>query len=580
MGVVAVVVGALMLTRIVPDLVMLGGLGLLLVAGVLDPHEAFAGFSNEGMLTVGALYVVVAGLRETCAMELLVHRLFGKVDSVLRAQLRFLIPVAGMSAFLNNTPVVAMMMPVIDDWARKFRIPASKLLIPLSYAAILGGCCTLIGTSTNLVVNGLVVDHGFGHLGMFEIAKIGLPATVVGLLYMVLASRWLLPDRSRETGPLKDPREYTVEMIVEPGSPIVDKTIEDAGLRHLPGMYLVEINRGDDVIGAVSPLFRLQAEDRLVFAGIVTSALELQKTRGLRPATDQVFKLDAPRARRCLVEAVVSNTFPLSGRRIQDSNFRKRYNAVIIAVSRNGERLKKKIGDIVLRAGDSLLLETRPSFLEQQRHSRDFYLVSRLEDSTPRSFEKGWLALGILAVMVGAVAVAGVPMLVAAYVAAGTMIAVRCCTGQLARRTIDVQILLTIAAAIGIGRAMESSGAAQSIADAVIGLAGSRPVVNLAAIYLITVFFTELITHIGAAVLIFPIAVGTAQGIGASPMPFIMTLMFAASASFITPIGYPTNLMVYGPGGYRFSDFVRFGAPLSLLMGILCLLLVPRIWAF
>ena len=529
---------------------------------------------------MGALYVVAAGLRETGAMELLVHRLFGKVDTVFRAQLRILGPVAAMSAFLNNTPVVAMMMPVIDDWARKFKIPASKLLIPLSYAAILGGCCTLIGTSTNLVVNGLVVEHGFGRLGMFEIARIGLPAAAVGLLYMMIASRWLLPDRSRETGPLQDPREYTVEMIVEPGSPIVGKTIEDAGLRHLPGMYLVEINRGDDVIGAVSPLIRLQGEDRLIFTGIVTSALELQKTRGLRPATNQVFKLDAPRARRCLVEAVVSNTFPLAGTRIQDSNFRKRYNAVIIAVSRNGERLKKKIGDIVLRAGDSLLLETRPSFLEQQQHSRDFYLVSRLENSTPRSFEKGWLALGIMAAMIGAATAGGVPMLVAAYLAAGVMILTRCCTGGVARRAIDLQILLAIAAAIGIGRAMESSGAAQSIADAVTGLAGSRPLLNLAAIYLITVFFTEVITHIGAAVLIFPIAVGTAQAIGVSPMPFIMTLMFAASASFMTPIGYQTNLMVYGPGGYRFSDFVRFGAPLSFLLGVLCMLLVPRIWPF
>lgn len=581
LAVVLGVVVTLVLTRVGPDLVLLCGLAVLMLTRVLSPHDAMVGFSNEGMLTVGALFVVVAGLRETGAMELLVHRLFGKVGSVLQAQLRMLVPVAAMSGFLNNTPVVAMMLPVVDDWARKFQIPASKLLIPLSYAAILGGCCTLIGTSTNLVVNGLLVDAGYGELGMFEISKLGLPCLVVGLGYILLCSHWLLPDRSKRKQTVNDdPREYTLEMIVESGSPIDGKTIEDAGLRNLPNMYLVEIDRGSEVMVAVSPRVQLQGDDRLVFVGIVESALELQKIRGLRPATDQVFKLDAPRSKRCLVEVVVSDTCPVVGTSVRQSNFRQMYNAVIIAVARNGERLNQKIGDIRLRAGDTLLLETKLGFFEQQRNSRDFYLVSNLDDSTPRSFERGWIALAILAAMVVVVTASLVPMLLAALIAAGLMIVTRCCNAETARRSVNLQVLLAIAAAIGIGSAMKMSGAADAVSSSVIGLAGDNPVVNLAAIYLITVIFTELITHIGAAVLLFPIATATAAGLGVSYLPFVMTLMFAASASFMTPIGYQTNLMVYGPGGYRFTDFLRFGAPLSLILGILCVWLVPQVWPF
>ena len=580
LAVVGFVVVTLMFTRIGPDLVLLCGLALLMLARVLSPHDAMVGFSNEGMLTVGALFAVVAGLRETGAMQLVMHRLFGKVDSVFKAQLRLLIPVAAMSGFLNNTPVVAMMLPVVDDWARKFRIPASKLLIPLSYAAILGGSCTLIGTSTNLVISGLLADAGYGQLGMFDISKLGVPCLVVGLIYILLCSRWLLPDRTKLRGGIQDPREYTVEMIVESDSPIDGKSIEDAGLRRLPGMYLVEIGRGTEVLTAVSPKATLRGGDRLVFVGIVDSALELQKMRGLRPATDQLFKLDAPRSRRCLVEVVVSDTCPILGRSISRSNFRQLYNAVIIAVSRNGERVNRKIGDIVPRAGDTLLLETKLSFFEQQRSSRDFYLVSRLDDSTPRRFERGWVALLILAAMVGVAASGLLPMLLAAIIAAGLMIATRCCTGAAARRSIDLQVLLAIASAIGIGSAMKLSGAAAWVSDLAIGLAGENPTVNLAAIYLVTVLFTELITHIGAAVLLFPIAMATAHQLGVSHVPFVMTLMFAASASFMTPIGYQTNLMVYGPGGYRFTDFVRFGAPLSLLMGVICVWLVPHLWPF
>ncbi|MEX0742628.1 MAG: SLC13 family permease, partial [Phycisphaeraceae bacterium] len=274
--VISVLIGLILYQR-APDVVLLAGLTVLLVTGTLSAEEALAGFSNQGMITVAVLFVVVTGMRETGAMTMLTNTMLGRPSSLRAAQARIMIPAATMSAFLNNTPIVAMMLPVIGDWGRKHRISVSKLLIPLSYAAILGGTCTLIGTSTNLVINGLVLDYideaqpdpTFAHgLGMFEIAWVGVPAAIIGIGYMLLlGSTNLLRERKPVIDQLDDPREYTVEMVVEPGSPLVGKSIEEAGLRHLPGMYLVEIDRGDRILAVVSPPEKLHADDRLVFVG-------------------------------------------------------------------------------------------------------------------------------------------------------------------------------------------------------------------------------------------------------------------------------------------------------------------------
>jgi di/tricarboxylate transporter len=578
LAVVVCVIGLLIFTRLASDVVMIAGVTVLMVTGVLTRDQALSGLANQGMVTVGALYIVVAGLEFTGATAWIVHRLLGRPKSLARAQLRMMGQVTAVSGFLNNTPAVAMFMPAVRDWAKIHRLSVSKLLIPLSYASILGGACTLIGTSTNLVVNGLVIQSGRPGLGMWDITWVGLPAALLGILYIALVSRWLLPDRKPVIGPLSDPREYTVEMLVEPNSPLAGKTIEQAGLRQLPNMFVAEIDRNGEILAAVPPREKLQAHDRLLFVGIVDSIVELQKIRGLVPATNQVFKIDAPRSQRVLVEAVVSGSCALVGKTIRDGRFRTIYNAVVVAVARNGERIRKKIGDIVLMPGDTVLVEALPGFVEQQRNSRDFFLVSSVPGSTPVRHERAPMALGILVGMVAAVTLEWLTMLEAAMLAAGFMLATRCCRIADARRAVDWQILLTIAAALALGQALEVTGTAGFLAHELIAMAHEDPRWTLVAIYGVTMLTTELITNNGAAALIFPIAMATAETLNANPMPYTLAIMLAASASFSTPIGYQTNLMVYNAGGYHFSDYVRIGLPLSVLMWVLASVIIPIIY--
>lgn len=578
LGVVGLCLVLLIFTRIGTDLVMVGGLLLLMISGVLTTSEALAGLANEGMVTVGFLFVVVAGLRETGGIAWIARSILGRPRSMFEAQLRLLLPVTGMSAFLNNTPVVAMLIPAVNEWARNNRLSVSRLMIPLSYAAIFGGTCTMIGTSTNLVVNGLMNRADLPMFRLFDIAWVGVPCAVVGVIYVLAFSRWLLPERKPAISMTDDPREYTVEMLVEPNSPLVGKTIEQAGLRHLAGIFLIEIDRDGIVIPAVSPQERLRANDRLVFAGVVESVVDLQKIRGLIPATDQVFKLDVPRTQRTLIEVVVSNSCPLVGKTIREGRFRNTYNAVVIAVARNGERIKKKIGDIVPLPGDTLLLEAHPSFLDLQRNSRDFYLVSQLENSNPPRHERAFWALGILAGMVLLAACSILSMLHAAMLASALMILARCCSSEVARRSVDWQVLIVIAAALGCGAALEKSGAAAAVASRLIALSGGDPWMLLFMVYFATTLFTEVITNNAAAALVFPIALATTRAMELNFTPFAVAIMMGASASFATPIGYQTNLMVYGPGGYRFTDYVRIGLPLNLTMMVVTCCLAPLVW--
>ena len=574
-------IGLLAFTRFAPDALFVGAVTLLLLSGLLTPAEALMGMSNAGMVTVGILYVVVAGLRHSGAIDRLAGPLLGRPRSLAGAQLRIMLPVAGLSAVLNNTPVVAMLIPAIQDLAKRMRLPLSRLLLPLSYAAILGGTCTLIGTSTNLVVDGMMRGGGVGTpLGLFDLAAIGVPLAAAGILYIVVAGRWLLPDRVPLLRQLADAREYSVEMMVPEDSPLVGRSIEEAGLRQLVGMYLAEIERDGEVLAAVSPRRQLQAGDRLLFVGVVDSVADLNRLRGLVPATEQVFKLDTPRPSRCLVEAVVSQSSAMVGSSVRKGRFRNRYNAVVIAVSRNGARIPGKVGDIHLRPGDALLLETHPSFVDQQRDSRDFLLVSPVAGSAPLRHERSGVALSILIAMVALAGSGLLSMLEAALLAAGAMLMTGCLHAAEARKAVDWQVLVVIAASFGLGNAMHNSGAATLLASKVVGMAAADPWLTLAAVYLTTTVLTELISNNAAAVLVFPIAAAAARDLGVDFTPFAVTLMMAASASFSTPIGYQCNLMVYGPGGYRFGDYVRMGVPLNLLSGIVTVTLVPTIWPF
>jgi di/tricarboxylate transporter len=578
--VVLVTLGLLLFVQRAPDMVMIGGVVLLLAAGVIAPDEALKGMSNEGMITVAALFVVAAAVERTGALAVLVDRALGRPQSLAAAQVRTMVGPSLLSAFMNNTPVVALMVPAIRDWAKKHRLSVSKLLMPMNAAVVLGGLCTLIGTSTNVVVSGLVEDKRGVPLGMFDITPLGLALLGAGLAYLLVASRWLLKDRRPPMSPSDDPRQYSLEMLVEPGSPLVGRSIEEAGLRHLDNLFLMEIDRGGHVMAAVAPTERLEAGDRLVFVGVIDSVVELQKIRGLRPATDQVFKLDDPRSERRLVEAVVSNTCPLVGRTIREGRFRSTYGAVVIAVARNGERLQMKIGDIALEPGDTLLLEAGPAFLDRQRSSRHFYLVSEISDAVAPRHDRAWIACTILAAMVLAAALDLVPMVAAALVAACGVVATGCISSTEARRSIEWESLLLIAASFGLARAMEKTGLAAAVAESTIAAAGDHPHLVLAALYLVAMLFTELMSNNAAAVLTFPIAWQTAADLDVNPLPFVMAITVAASCGFATPMGYQTNLMIYGPGGYKFSDYVRFGGPLNLLVMALTVALAPLLWPF
>ncbi|MEM1278743.1 MAG: SLC13 family permease [Cyanobacteria bacterium P01_H01_bin.152] len=569
------------ITALPAEIVFLGAVGVLYVSGVLSTSEALKGFSNDGMITVGVLYIVVTGLQQTGALAWMSQQVLGLPKRRSSTLARLTVPVMLLSAFLNNTPVVAMFIPVVSDWCRKLRISPSKLMIPLSYASIFGGLCTLIGTSTNLVVSGLLVE-ATDHPGLriFDLTPVGLPCAIAGLCFLFVGQRWLLPSRQPVMGDADDMRQYTVEMVVPPRSPLVGKTVEQAGLRHLPGLYLAEIARGQQIIPAVSPRETLREHDQLVFVGIVDSILDLHRLRGLAPATDQVFKLNTPRTERRLIEAVVSNTCSLVGKTIREGQFRSSYNAVVLAVARNGDRLQGKIGNIRLRPGDTLLLETHPQFLEQQRVSSDFFLVSDLPDSEPLRHEKAPIAILILTLMVVLAGVGWLSMLKAVVLAATLMLATGCCAPTRALQSLEWSVLLVIGAALGISEAMKVTGAAQAIADTFLGIAGSNSFIALAVIYGITMLLTEMITNNAAAALMFPIALSVAEGLGVSFMPFVIAIMIAASASFSTPIGYQTNLMVYGPGGYKFTDFMRIGIPLNLMFWGLTVCFAPQIYPF
>ncbi|MEZ6064725.1 MAG: SLC13 family permease [Planctomycetaceae bacterium] len=585
LSVLLVAIAALMTSRAGADLILCGCLAVLLlvdrlIGGVVTLEGALKGFANPGMITVAIMFVVAEGLQQTGAVGYWVQQFLGQPKSRRAALLRMMIPTAAMSAFLNNTPVVAILMPVLDEWAKKYRLAISHLLLPLSYAAILGGLCTLIGTSTTLVVNGMMLKTpGLRGLTMFELGYVGLPCCVVGIIYVLLTSKWLLPDRRPIIDQMDNPREYTVEMVIEPTSPLVGRTIEGAGLRSLPGMYLMEIDRGGHVMAAVSPQEVLQAEDRLVFVGVVESVVDLQRIPGLTPATNQLFKLDSPRSERCLIEAVVSDTCPVANMSIRAARFRTRYNAAVIAVARNGQRLRGKIGDIELQAGDTLLIEAHPTFADVQRNSRDFYLVSKVENSTPPRHHKAWIALVILTLMVG-IALWIDDMLLASLFAAAGMLASRCIHGNEARRSIDWSVLVTIAAGLGLGNAVAESGAARYVSVNLISLAGDNPALALSIIYGLTMVLTNLITAKAAAGVIYFLAIETAQTLGVDPMPFAIAVIVASAASFATPMGYQTNMMVFGPGGYRYPDYVRFGGPLSLLLWAVAIAIIPLAWPF
>lgn len=580
--VVTLGVAALIREVLAPDLIFLGVLAVLLVSGILSPQEALAGFANPEVISVGALFVVAGAMQNTGALGFVATRLFGRIRGDRQALLRLMLPVAGISAFLNNTPIVAMFTPVVIDWARRHRLSPSRFLIPLSYATILGGTCTLIGTSTNLVVNGLMVGAGMPGMSFFELSPVGVPCAVVGLAFIALIGRRLLPDRKDLLESLEESqREYLTELEVRADCPLAGQRIEEAGLRHLPGLFLIRIERAEESVAPVGPEERLKVGDRLVFTGVVSTIVDLQKIRGLVPAGDHRDGQDRFLTRENLSEAVVSEDSPLIGSTIRDANFRTHYGAAVVAVHRRGRRLSGKIGDIVLHAGDTLLLEASPGFARAYRNAPDFYLVSEVPDSTPPRFHKAVPALLVLVGVIALVTTELLPMVTAALLAASAVVVLGCLSVGEVRGVVDMSVLILIAAAFGVSKALEKTGAAGVVASVLIEAGvGMGPIGVLAMVYLATLIFTEFLSNAAAAALMFPIAAEAARQFSVDARPFAIAIAIAASAAFASPLGYQTHLMVYGPGGYRFSDFLKIGIPLNLLIFVVAMLCIPYTWPF
>ena len=574
------VLGTLISTRIATDLVLMTALAFLLISGILSPAEALTGFSNPGVITIATLYVVAAGLKETGAIQWIARSLLGHPKGAYRAQARLVAPAGILSAFMNNTAVVAMFIPAVQDWAQRLQIPASKLLLPLSYAAILGGTCTLIGTSTNLVVDGMLQSRLGIQLGLFELAWVGIPLLLIGGTLLVLLANRALPDRGGVSEELDAVREYGVEVEVSSPGPLVGKTVAEAGLRALNYGYLTEIERDGHLITPVEPDRDLQGGDRLYFVGAPECATELRRIHGVQPANASVQKLELANHQRVLVEVVLGTEFAAIGQTVRESRFRSRFNAAILSISREGKRVEGKLGDVRLRMGDTLLLETSHEFVEQYRFRRDFLLVSALNDSTPPDFSRAPAALGVLGGMVLFSATGILSIMEAAFLASGAMILFGCTTASRARRSLDLPVLVVIGSSFALGNAMDETGAAQWLAGGLLGYSELTPWMALGLIYVLTAVFTEVITNNAAAVLMFPIALAISEQLGVNFLPFAVAVMFAASASFITPLGYQTNLMVYGPGRYRFTDYMRMGIPLSLAVGATAITLIPMVWSF
>ncbi len=579
-----------------PDLVLLSGLSVLLVSGVVSPDQAFAGFSNAAVLTVGALYVVAGGVQHTDALSELDRVLFAETTRLGPVLARFMVPTSVLSGLLNNTPIVAMLTPRLQEWADAQNIPASKLMIPLSYAAITGGMMTLIGTSTNLIVAGLMEAEGYEPLHLFDVTWVGVPAALVLIAYFVLGGHRLLPDRGT-SAPAAERRlgQNMFEVMVTAPSPIVGQTVAEAGLRDLGDAYLTHVRRGTEVLQG-RPGRPLEQGDVLAFNGSLAARERLLERPGLSrtlPAPDGAHDDPARYETLPLYEAVIAESSNLVGTTLGEANFREQYQGVVLGIQRQDEPVTSPVGTTELQAGDLLIVEAPDDFEERWSSGsrEEFYLVAPRDgrarqggspehddEETDRS-GRAPIALGLTGAMVLAAATGLAPIVTAAVLAALLMILAGCIRPAEAQRALNVQVLVVIAAALGIGKAIETTGLATAAAQGVLSVAEPfGPVVVLVALYLLTNLLTEIITNNAAAVLMLPVAMAAASSLGAPPVAFGVLVAVAASASFLTPIGYQTNLMVMAPGGYRFSDYARVGWPVTLLVMGTSVGIISLVW--
>ncbi len=578
-AVIVAVLVVLVQQRVSPWAAVLGGTVLLLVLGVLSPREAFSGFSNPAPITVAALYVLAAGIERTGALAAVLERALGNRGSYRRPLLRLLAPTIGASAFLNNTPIVAMLIPQVSAWAARHGRSASKFLMPLSFAALLGGMITVIGTSTNLVVSGAMVDLGLTEMGFFEVGMLGLPIALAGFVVLVAVAPRVLPERRTAVDEIqRHGRAYSIELVVTPGGPVDGRTVADARLRSLPGLFLVSVDRGDTVIAPVTPGTVLRGGNRLRFVGSVDKVVDAQLVPGLESAElKHVLDLSNPSAK--YFEVVVGPESPLAGSTLKDAGFRSTSQAAVVGIHRSGEMVEGKLGEETIQAGDTLIVVSDPDFRKRWRHRSDFLLIASLNGSPPAVSTKAWIPVVVLVAVVLLATLGILPILQGSLLGAMVLVATGVLSPQEARRSIDVEVIVLIAAALGLATAMQTSGLAESLATGLVDLLGRFGSTGvLLALMLATLLLTEMVTNNAAALLMVPIAVATAQSVGLDPRGVAIAVAVAASASFLTPIGYQTNMMVYGPGGYRFTDYARLGWFLSVIVLVITVSLTPVLW--
>lgn len=578
-----------------PDVIFIVGLLFLMVTGVLTPNQAFSGFANPAVFTVGALFIVAAGIQRTRALGFLDHVVFNDQFSARKVLARMMASTATMSSFLNNTPIVAMLIPQVQQWSDRTGIPASKLLIPLSYAAIVGGVVTLIGTSTNIIVSGMLEQRGIAPLALFELTWIGLPAAVLLVIWFVTFGYRMLPERkvkaevknpgfenepaiqSGDSNSHSNGNGYQMDLKVGPESVLIGQTVEDAGLRGLEHAFLIHVHRHGRTIGPIGPHFILEEGDILTFIGDVKAIDEMSVRKGLARGTPV---LDASEPDLPLFEAVVAPTSILVGKTLKQIEFRERFHAVVIGIQRQTEEIRGALGNLPIEAGDLLLIESKEGFDERANNDKDnFYLVTRKGSRQLPVNKKARLALMLTGLMILIATLEIIPIVTAAMITAAVMIYTGCVKKDQVMASLNLPILLVIAAAIGLGQAIETTGLAVNAAGlineytAVFG-----PIAIIAGVYILTNILTELITNNAAAVLMLPIALALGIETGITPHAMAVTVAIAASASFLTPIGYQTNLMVMGAGRYRFKDYLKAGFPVTLFMLILTIFTVDFIW--
>lgn len=593
LGVILLVIIALVKEIMRPGLILFSALVLFLVFDILSPKEALAGFSNKGMITVALLFLVSEGVKESGFLNKLGSVILPKKrKSIPRLLMQIMIPVSAISAFLNNTPVVIIFGPLLKKWADKMSLPSQKFLIPLSYATIFGGTCTLIGTSTNLLVHGMMLDRGIEGLGMFELAKVGIFILLIGFLYMnIFASRLLPGEKIPRFSFPNDVREYYFDVYLPENSNLVGKVIEK---RRLPGLkeFSVRtiIRNGKHIRISNSP-FTLEAGDKLIIVGSSEDVGYLTQLTGLKLEALDDISSDFLKNSLKQVEVVIAPRFPGIQQTLSEFDFFGHYGAVVMAVHRNGERITTNLENLELKVGDNLMLLTTDDFTRYWGESRVFYMASEIgemDDSKDR--RRRWIAMILVGFMItGATLGRWIPthgkvqydMFFFAAVTVMLMALLKIFTPKKYTKPINWDVLITIACAIGISKALQNSGAADLIATSTINISERfGPIGVLAAIFIITNVFTEIITNNAAAAITFPIAFAAATQLGVDPRPFFITICIAASASFSTPIGYQTNLIVQSIGNYKFSDYWKIGLPLNILVFIISLIVIPRFWPF